>query len=222
MQFSLRTLLLVVTVVAVVCSLTRWLHELGIAVSMLSLGVGFVGIGIWRRRKTQILGGCVLIVALVLWSPWLLTAACWVGHKKIPVTVCVQDQSRTAIPNATVQIDMSTASTNANGIAAVVAEFQICGTDTLFHKTGIIELLGEQLTVKAAGFKDFHGELAEQDPSRLLGLIRSDIARSSCPVGASPGASRQVITMRPEVFWIDRVGKGLRRHHAASPWRRLA
>ena len=166
MQFSLRTLLLVVTVVAVVCSLTRWLHELGIAVSMLSLGIGFLGIGIWRRRKTHILGGCVLIVALVLWSPWLLTATCWVGHKTISVTIRVQDSSGKALPNATVQLTdrtsgSSTASTDSDGIAVVQGEFQICGTDTMLSNTGIVELLGEKLSVRAIGFKSFDRELDE-------------------------------------------------------------
>ena len=165
-QFSLRTLLLVVTVVAVVCSLTRWLHEWGIAVSMLSLGIGFVGIGISSKRWSYIGGGCVLICGFVISSPWLLTATCWVGHKKISVTVRVHDHSGTPIPNATVQLTErdgnSTASTtDSSGLARVVGTFQICGTDTLLSKTGIVELLGEKLSVRAIGFKSFNRELEE-------------------------------------------------------------
>ena len=147
MQFSLRTLLLVVTCVAIVCSLTSWLHETGIAISMLSLGIGFLSFGIRQKRKSHILGGCRLIAALILWSPWLLTAICWVGEKKVSVTVRVQDQSGTPVPNATVQLtdrtSISAASTDSKGAAVESGEFQICGTDMLFSKTGIIELLGK-------------------------------------------------------------------------------
>jgi hypothetical protein len=162
MQFSLRTLLLFVTAVAIACSLTKWLHEVGIAISMLSAGIIILCIGLRQKRKSHVVAGCLLIGALILWSPWLLVVECWVGHKRIPVTVCVHDQSGKAIPTATVQIDQSPkASTDANGNATITAEFQICGNKSLFQKTGFIELLGEKVIVKAAGFKPYENEIAE-------------------------------------------------------------
>ncbi len=165
-QFSLRTLLLVVTIIAVVLSMITWLHELGIAIALLSTGVVLVFVGTWCKRWHYISGGCILICGLVISSPWLSTAVCWAGHKKISVTVCVHDHFGTPIPNATVQLTdrdgTSTASTtDVSGLTYVVGNFQICGTDTLLSKTGIVELLGEKLSVQAIGFKSFDRELDE-------------------------------------------------------------
>jgi hypothetical protein len=102
---------------------------------------------------------------LLLWIPSLLIVECWVGHKNIPVTVCVQDQSGKAIPSAVVQIDQSpTASTDTNGNATISTNFQIFGKKSLFRKTGYIELLGEKVIVKAIGFKPYEKEIAELVP----------------------------------------------------------
>jgi membrane-bound ClpP family serine protease len=166
-QFHLRTLLLLVTAVSVILSMTKWLHELGIAISLLSMGVVLLCVGVWSKRKICMIGGCALICGLVISAPWLLTAVCWVGHKKIPVTVRVEDRSGTPISNATVrltdsdQISSSTASTDSSGLAHVVGDFQIYGTDTLLSKTGSVEVLGERLSVRAGGFKDLDRELDE-------------------------------------------------------------
>jgi hypothetical protein len=165
MQFSLRGLFVFVTAVAVVCSMTRWLHEAGIAISLLSLGVVFVCVGAWSKRRSYIIGGCALICGLVISAPWLLTAMCWVGHKKISVTIRVQEPSGTPIPNATVRltdkIGSFTASTDSRGVAAVVGDFMTCGTDTLLRKTGGIQLFRHQLMVSAEGYKAFQRGLDE-------------------------------------------------------------
>ena len=166
-QFHLRTLLLLVTAVSVILSMTKWLHELGIAISLLSMGVVLLCVGVWSKRKICMIGGCALICGLVISAPWLLTAVCWVGHKKIPVTVRVKDRSGAPIPNATVRltdkdlIGSSTDSTDVSGLAHVVGDFQTYGTDTLLSKTGSVEVLGERLSVRAGGFKDLDRELDE-------------------------------------------------------------
>ena len=164
-QFSLRTLLLAVTTIAVVLSLTMWLHELGLAISLLSLGIVLVGVGIWSKRKSYVIGGCVLIGGLVISAPWLLVAICWVGNKTISVTVRVQDQAGTPIANATVQLTgrdgTSTASTDASGVASVVGEFMTCGRDSLLRKTGGFQLFRHQLTARAKGYKVFQRQLDE-------------------------------------------------------------
>jgi hypothetical protein len=166
MQFSLQTLLLFVTIAAAVFGMTKWLHELGIAISLLTLAFAFIGFGIWSRRKSYIIGGCLLICGLVFSAPWLLDAICWVGHQSISVTVRIEDELGNPIPNATVQLtDHSgkamASTTGSNGSAHVVGNFQTCGTSTFLSKTGIVELLGESLTVQAGGFKGFHRELGE-------------------------------------------------------------
>ena len=152
-------------VIAVVLSLTMWLHEWGIATSLLSLGIVFVGVGIWSKRKSYIIGGWVLIGGLVVSAPWLLIGISWVGQNTISVTVRVQDHSGTPIPNATVRltdkIGSSTASTDSSGLAHVVGNFQTRGTDTLLSKTATVELFREQLSVRAIGFKSFNRELDE-------------------------------------------------------------
>jgi hypothetical protein len=166
MQYSLRTLLLAVTAVAIFCSLTRWLHELGIAISLLVLGIGFLAAGLWRKRVGFILAGFGSIIALVFSFSLLLTEACWVGGKKVSVVVRVHDASGKPLAGARVQLTdrnhaISTASTDSTGAAIVAGEFQICGQDSVFRKTGIVELLGERLNVTAAGHKVFDRELDE-------------------------------------------------------------
>jgi hypothetical protein len=165
MTFSLRSVFVFVTAVAIVLSLVLWLHEVGIAISTFCLGIVFACVGAWTKRRRHIVIGSVLMVAAIVSAPWLLTKIHWDGHKKVTVTVRIHDQSGNPIPNATVQLTdssgSSTASTDSSGIATVVGDFRTCGMDTLFKKTGTIELLGEQLSVSVPGYKKFHRELGE-------------------------------------------------------------
>ncbi len=165
MQFSLRSVFVFLAAVAIVLLLALRLHEVGIAVSTFFLGVLFACVGAWRKRGRKIVIGCLLMIAPIIAAPWLLIDVCWVGHKKVTVTVCVQDKSGSAIPNATVRLTdtsgSSTGSTDSSGIATLVGNFPTCARDSLLTKTGIIELVGEELTVSVPGYKEFHRALGE-------------------------------------------------------------
>lgn len=159
------SLLVFLALLAFVLSVITWLHEVGIAISMVTLGIALVCAGAWSRRKSALLGGCILTTAPIILAPWLLTSTGWVGYRKVSVIVRVRDRSGAPVANAAVQltnkIGSVTVSTDASGTATVVGEFQTCGTDSLLQKTAIVELLGEQLLVKAAGFREFKGRLEE-------------------------------------------------------------
>jgi hypothetical protein len=150
---------------AVILSMTCWLGDVGLACSLWSLATILVFAGVLWKRSGLVTFGCLLVCVLGGVSPWLFASQQWVGHRKVSVTVRVQDQGGAAIPNATVVLT-STAGNSAglcdpSGDASVVGEFQTCGRDSALSHTGYIEVLGEQLGVTAKGYKPVQRDLGE-------------------------------------------------------------
>lgn len=129
------------------------------------MAIRLAHLGPWWKSIGYVLPGVGVFVALILWCYPAPVDTCWVGHKKISVTVHVHDPFGNVIPAAVVELanksDRSTATTDAAGTADVPLTFQICGRDSLLRRTGMIELLGETLTARASGFKEFHREIAD-------------------------------------------------------------
>ena len=170
-QYSLRSLFVFVTVVAVVVFLIHSLRERGILILLASLCLISICYGAWSDRGRYVWLGIGLLLLLGAGLP-LGKSIDWVGNKKVLIGVRVRDNSGALISGASVELTGDArswrymATTDSNGVAQLFGEFQTCGTDSVLRlrNTGYIQILGEHLTVSAAGYQEFSKDLEEITP----------------------------------------------------------
>ena len=103
-QFSLRTLIGVVTGCCLLCSAVAWAGGNGVLLFFGAGGLFLLVVGVYRKRAELAVGGVVLwIVAAVAWPALRSTHSGGVGQRNVPITVTVVDLStNTPIGGATV------------------------------------------------------------------------------------------------------------------------
>ena len=162
-QFSLRTVFLVVTALAVflgICAWTGWNMAF-----MLPLALGISGILVMvqavrtQRRGQAVVGGFLMALALGVLSANALTVVSWGGRKGLDVEVIVLDASSlTPLPDTTIEVLDGPASPLLGGLSPNVDR----DFSPAYSPQGTIEL-----TTDEHGYAQFRHEFFAAGTDRL-------------------------------------------------------
>ena len=175
MQFTLRSLFVVTTALAVFLGLVKWQGPLAGVVFLLVVGLALVAAGIRTKRRGRWIAGLVLTVLTLIVLPLMVgtcggSRECWNGYGTFPVPIEVRDaDTGEPIPNAAVRLAESPAAsravlTDSHGAASAPARFLAGGEHCWFEKKDDLYIgLGlHVLEVNAAGYEPFRRYLKDQ------------------------------------------------------------
>jgi hypothetical protein len=129
LQFSLRTVLAILTGSSVFLGVAAWAAWSAAVIIPLSLGTLGILVTILalrrRRRGLALLGGLLMVFAVGVFANNALTVVAWVGRHKLDVHVTVLDASAlTPLPNATVEVLYGPESPIEGGLPDVARDFR--------------------------------------------------------------------------------------------------
>ena len=190
-RFSLRTLLLLIPVIAAPLAVCRWNMLVDVSLAVFVAGVIFTVFGVRARLHGATLAGVLLAIGSIVYVGWSsLTVVAWQGSIKLDVYVVVVDASSlTPVPDATVEvllgpnspieypptpnvmndfevielIDGTTSlKTDQNGRTTFSNRFRASGTKGLFSDIGSVRTDDLWLRVSAPGYTTTYMPIDQQ------------------------------------------------------------
>ncbi len=168
-QFTLRTLICVVTGCCLLCSAVTWAGEVAV---MVLFGVAGLLLFVASVRKRQL---DLAVAAVICWLMVGLIAPsgeCGSGSYTVPITVTIVDaRTKAPIPGAVVQVSVrrpvaGTAETGTDGVAKVRAtlRYHTHSVNWPLRDSGTkawVEFRSRSIRVDAEGYKPFCATLAD-------------------------------------------------------------